>query len=197
MRVRRGCFASGLDRRRGLAALIGAALLLAAGDALAVNLDVDPSQSALAPAVGPASPISGQLSLAIGQYPNAANTTFDVTALDLVSGPYTITLQPVGAPGLGVLAPSGSFLIPTLFVRLDDGASSVDFAIPDISGLFRAAGAGCAYDFCLDTSFEIDTGAGGLLAVTLHAIPEPGTALLVGVGLGGLSAARRFRRTPR
>ena len=193
----RGGRSSRVDARRAAAALIGAALLLGAGDALAVLLDVDSSQSALAPASGPASPISGSLRVAIGQLPPSSNTPFDVTELALDSGPYTITLQPIAAPGLGVLSPSGSFLIPTLFVSLDDGASTVDFAIPDITGLFLAAGPGCGYDFCLETSFEIDTGAGGLLAVSLYAIPEPGTALLVGAGLAGLAAARRIRRAAR
>jgi len=120
-----------------------------------------------------------------------ANTTFDMTNLALSSGAYTISLQPIASPGLGVLAPAGNFLIPTLFLTLDDGSSLLDFALPNIVGQFFGASQGCPHEYCLTTDLQIDTGPGGLLDVSIYAIPEPSTALLVAVGLSGLALQRR------
>jgi hypothetical protein len=174
-----------------IATAIGFALLCGSGPARALVLDADPAQSAITPAGGSASPITGSLNVAIGQLPPVSNTTFDLTEIALNSGGYAISLQSIANPGLGVLAPAGNFLIPTLFVSIDDGVTPVDIALANITGLLFARGPSCAYDYCLTSSFEIDTGAGGLLGVSLYAVPEPSTALLVALGLAGVALERR------
>lgn len=162
-----------------------------AGPAVALVFDADPAQSALAPSGGTPAPLAGSIRVDVGQLPPSATTTFDVKAASLTSGGYSISLQPIANPGLGVLGASGDFLIPTLFLTVGDGTTTFDLALPDISGVLLGNGPGCLHDYCLETSFEIDTGAGGLLAVNLVAIPEPSTALLLGLALVGAAAARR------
>ncbi len=183
------------NRRRHATAAIGAAILVTAlcgsGQALALALDADPAQSSITPAGGSASPITGSLNVAVGQLPPATNTTFDVTQVALNSGGYAISLQSIANPGLGVLSPAGNFLIPTLFLSVDNGVTPIDVALANVTGVLFGRGPGCPYDYCLSSNFEIDSGAGGMLAVSLYAVPEPSTALLVALGLGGLAIQRR------
>ena len=84
---------------------------------------------------------------------------FDVRALSLVaSGPggFTIGLDPgVASPGAGVLNVAGQFLIPTLFLRLDDGLTLTDLALANVTGTLTPSGPGCAYGYCLETGEEI------------------------------------------
>src|SRR5690606_12132178 len=112
------------------------------------------------------------------------------------SGGATITLDPgVASPGLGVLTPAGAFLIPTLFVRIDDG-SAIDLAIPDVTGSVAFGPGGASID-SLVSSFGIDSGPpGGVVTVTVVAVPEPASAALLALGLAGL-AARTARREAR
>jgi hypothetical protein len=169
--------------------------LVLASPVAAIVFDADPAQSTITPPGGSPSPLTGSMRVEIGELPPTTTTTFDVTEAAFASAGYTISLQPIVSPGLGVLSPTGDFLIPTLFLSIDDGASVVDFALPNITGLLLGNGPGCLYEYCLESSFEIDTGGGALIAVDLVAIPEPGTALLVGIGLGAL--ALRGRRAVR
>ena len=70
-----------------------------------------------------------------------------------------------------------------------------DLALTNVTGTFAANGPGCAYTYCLETSFEIDGGAPfGLISVELTAIPEPSTALLVAFGVASLAVAGRRSR---
>lgn len=180
-----------------------AALLLAlappAGAVAIVTLAIDPAQSALVPQIGAAQALTGSITLRVGSLPpGGASTSFDVIALSAsASGGATIGLDPgAGSPGLGVLSPAGSFLIPTLFVRITDGAST-DLAIPDVSGsvTFGAGGASLAG---LVTGFAIDTGApAGVVTVSLAAVPEPAAAALLALGLAALAACRTRREASR
>lgn len=182
-----------------LAALVASLALAAPATALTVvTLALDPGQSALTPAVGTPQSLAGSITLQIGALPlGAANTTFDVIALAATaSGGATITLDPgVASPGLGVLTPAGAFLIPTLFVRIDDG-SAIDLAIPDVTGSVAFGPGGASID-SLVSSFGIDSGPpGGVVTVTVVAVPEPASAALLALGLAGL-AARTARREAR
>lgn len=159
---------------------------------------IDPEFSALTPAVGAPQSLSGTLELVLGaQPPLASNTTFDLTGLDaLASGGLAIGLDPALAnPGAGVLSPSGTFLIPNLFLRLDDGVSVFDLTVPDVFGEYGAL-PGCPVGSCLHTSFDVDTGGPlGVVAVEVYAlVPEPTPLALVVLGLAGLTAARHGAR---
>jgi hypothetical protein len=182
-----------------LRSLLALALVAAfAGPAAAasiVTLALDPTQSSLVPASGPAETLSGTLVLRVGALPlGGSNTTFDVIGLAVTaSGGATIGLDPdVLDPGLGVLRPDGAWLVPTLFVRITQG-SSVDLAIPDLTGSVEF-GPGAASITRLVTSFGIDTGAGGIITVNVVAVPEPGTLLLAATAVTTLALyARRAR----
>jgi hypothetical protein len=177
-------------------ALLAAALLAGAPPAAAVSivtLPIDPAQSALVPDVGAPQTLSGSITFRIGELPvGGAGTSFDVIALAATaSGGATIGLDPALAdPGLGVLSPGGLFLIPTLFVRIGDGATQ-DLAIPDVTGSV-AFGPGGASLTAFAASFVIDTGApAGLVLVNVTSVPEPTAALLLALGLAALGARAR------
>jgi len=174
-----------------------AAALLCASPAAATTLTVlvvDSGQSFLIAEGGPIESLAGSLQLEVGALPvGPGNTTLDVVGLDLhASGGGTIVLDPgQPSPGLGVLASSGAFLIPTLFLRLSDGVTSVDLALPDVTGsvVFGPGGASIAE---LSTGFGVLTPS-GLVDVTLLAVvPEPSSAILAAAGLAAL--VRRGRR---
>lgn len=175
----------------GLALATVVALAAPASALTIVTLALDPAQSALAPDVGAPQSLAGAITLRIGTLPlGATNTTFDVIALSAsASGGATLALDPdVANPGLGVLTPAGTFLIPTLFVRITDGAAT-DLAIPDVTGAV-AFGPGGASIQSLESSFGIDTGppAGVVTVGVVAVVPEPASAALLALGLAGLAA---------
>jgi hypothetical protein len=168
-----------------------------AGAATIVALTVDPSASSLTPDSGPAQALSGTLTLSVGSLPTGgANTPFDVVGLAIsASGGASFALDPgVANPGLGVLSPAGAFLVPTLSLRITDGAT-VDVAIPDLLGnvVFGPGGASLAE---LSVAFDVATG-GGIVHVALRAVPEPRTLALVALGLAALAARRAHGRNVR
>ena len=180
--------------RRLVYVLAAGSVALVAGIAPARALTIDPTRSELTPSAGAPQPLSGTVDVLLGASPPlSANTTFDVTSLDAeASGGLAIGLDPMLAhPGAGVLSPSGSFLVPNLFLHLVDGSSIFDLTVPNVLGSYGAF-AGCPADVCLETSFDVDTGGpSGVVHVELYAVPEPGPAALLVPGLAALSIARR------
>jgi hypothetical protein len=180
-----------------LCALLGLSGVANAGTL--VGLEVDSAASSVAFAGPPpdSRSLSGTLTLELGAVPPlAATTTFDLRALTLLaSGPggFSVGLDPdVANPGAGVLNVAGQFLIPTLFLQLDDGLALTDLALTNVIGTFTPNGVGCPYSYCLETSFEIIGPPGlGLISVELTAIPEPSTALLLALGCASLAVAGR------
>lgn len=173
---------------------LAAALLLLAPAARAVSivtLQLDPELSVLIPEVGAVQALSGTITLEVGDLPlGSGSTSFDVIDLDVTaSGGAAIGLDPaIANPGLGVLTLPGEFLIPTFFLRIDDGTPE-DVAIPDVKGSV-VFGAGDA-PIQLDTSFEIDTGElAGLVQVNVRAVPEPAASALLALGFAAVLALR-------
>jgi hypothetical protein len=161
----------------------------------AATLVIDPALSALTPGAGAPQSLSGIVSIELGaEPPLSSNTTFDLTALAAsASGGLAIALDPsLANPGAGVLSPTGSFLIPNLFLRLSDGSTVFDLTVPDVLGSYGAL-PGCLAAACLQTSFDVDTGGPqGIVSVQVFAaVPEPAPAALVALGLCALAAARR------
>jgi len=192
-----------VQRARRYAPCVLAATLLAlapaAGAVSIVTLPLDPSLSALVPQAGAPQSLSGSITLRVGALPlPGSNTPFDVIGLALTaSGGATIGLDPaIASPGLGVLSPAGAFLVPTLFVRIDDGTIQ-DLAVPDVTGnvTFGAGGASLTR---LDATFAIETGGpAGLVTVTVAAVPEPAAAALLALGLAALGTRRTRTEAPR
>ena len=177
------------------ALLLAAALLAPAPAARAVSivtLPIAPAGSTLVPQVGAPQTLGGSITFRIGTLPlGGSNTPFDVIALSATaSGGATIGLDPaIANPGLGVLTPGGSFLIPTLFLRLDDG-SPLDVAIPDVTGTVTF-GPGGATIAAFSAGFEVDAGApAGIVAVQVSSVPEPAVLALVALGLAAFGARR-------
>ncbi len=179
---------------RPTSALAGAvaATLLLTGPAAAVTFDfiLDAGQSSLGGNLGSAA-LSGTGQLQLGQVPPlAANTTFDAVDLAVTGGGLTITLDGDFAnPGLGVLRPDQTFLIPTLLLRIDDGLVAFDLTVSNVAGSFGPSAA-CGGGPCLETSFQIDSlGPQGILDVALvaNATPEPAVPLLLALGAVGLA----------
>ena len=175
-----------------LMSAVGIALLAPASGA--VVLQVDSSQSSSGGA-----PLSGSISVELGDpLPNMSNTTFDVTAVDITGGGVDGIAVALDQTSFGVLSPSGNFLIPIIFLTLTQNGSTTDFALLDLLGSFTQGPGACgAGAFCLQTDFQIEILSGpnaGIIDVSLTAIPEPGTLLLVGLGLCGLGI-HRPRRT--
>lgn len=162
-----------------LAALFVALATLCASPAWSVVLDVDPTASDVG-----GTPASGSMAVSVGApLPVPSRTTFELTALSVEAGPLSVGLDPsLARPGYGIVDPDGSFLVPTLYLLLSEGGALTPLVIPDLTGSLRAGGDDCVYTYCLDTTFSVAT-SGGLIDVTISAIPEPGTAALVGLGL--------------
>jgi hypothetical protein len=86
----------------------------------------------------------------------------------------------------------GSFSIPTLFLRVDEGLGPFDLAVPNVTGSLAFDPDGDVIG--LASSFEIETSAGIQLVTVTAQIPEPGTALLVALGLSLVATRSRARQ---
>lgn len=177
--------------------LVAIACLLVAGPAAAVSFGPLPvvAPSAIVPDAGPGESLSGSITLDVTTVPVVAATLFSLTDVSvLASGGASFALDPgVASPGLGVVQPNGSFLIPTLFLRVVDGAANFDLAVPNVTGslLFGANGEVVG----LASTFQVDSLTDGVLTVNLVAgVPEPGTALLIAFGVGALALKKETAR---
>jgi hypothetical protein len=160
------------------------------GEAARIRMTLDPAESSLAQEGVSEESLSGLLVLRIDPLPLVGSgASFDVIDLQLTtSGGSTLGLAPgVASPGLGVLGSEGSFLVPTLFVRIT-ADTITDLPIPDVEGevLFDLDGMSIRR---LATEFAIETHA-GIVSVRVVAVPEPHIAVLLVVGLAGLCAGR-------
>jgi len=168
-----------------------------AGPAAAVSfgpLSVTPP-SAIVPPAGTGEALTGSITLDVASIPVVAPTLFRLTDVSvLASGGASFALDSaIASPALGVVQASGAFQIPTLFLRVADGATSFDLAVPNVEGTLLFGSGGDVVG--LTSSFEVDSLTGGILTVNLvAAVPEPGTALLIAFGLAALA---RKKETPR
>jgi len=175
--------------------VLAAVLLAAPAGAVSFGpLPVVPP-SAIVPDVGAGEALGGSLTLDVASVPVAAPTLFSLTDVSvLASGGASFALDPtVLSPALGVVQPDGGFLVPTLFLRVTNGATSFDLAVPNVAGtLFFGPGGGVVG---LASQFEIDSAsAAGVLAVHVVAgVPEPGTVLLLALGLGAIAMKEAVR----
>ena len=168
-------------------ALLGG-MLGSAGPAAALSvftLDLAPSSS-----VG-GEPLAGSLTVAIGTLPLAGNTTLQLTDVAATAGGGSFSLDPsIPTAGLGVAHADGSFLIPTLFLRVDVGTGPLDLAIPNVTGTLELSNGGLTLTR-LETAFDVDAGdPPESIPVRVVATPEPVAAWLVGLGLLLLSLGR-------
>jgi hypothetical protein len=183
-----------LVHRAGLALAL---LLLApaAEAATIVTLDVDVLRSTLTFENGDEVALSGSIVLTIGALPvGASNTTFDVVDLQL-QGSVSVTLDgTVANPGLGVLSPSGRFLVPTLFLDLHDlgGPLAVSDVVGDVT--FGPGGASIQQ---LEVAVDFLSDEAGLVRASLVFVPEPATIALVASALGVLGWMRAQREGAR
>jgi len=191
--------------RRGARSLaLGLALGLLgapAASALPLDLVLDASRSRLESGGAPAAPLSGRLRLDLGALPPLLDPApLAVEELELLGEGLRVTLNPdLASPGLGVLRPDGTFLVPALFVRVDLGSGPIDQTLVDVEGTLRAD-ASCAPlgSPCLETSLAVDTlGPEGVVDVeVVAAVPEPRLVwmLLPALVLGWASRRSRSRR---
>lgn len=144
--------------------------------------------SAIVPDVGPTETLSGSITLSVASVPVSSPTLFSLTNVSVLgSGGASFALDPsVLSPALGVVQATGNFLIPTLFLHIVDGASNFDLAVPNVAGMLFFGAGGSVVGIA--SSFEIDSlSPAGILTVNLLAgVPEPGTALLLALGIAAL-----------
>jgi PEP-CTERM motif len=135
-------------------------------------------------------PLFGSVSIDIASVPYTTPQVFALTDVSITAGGFTFALDPtLASPALGVIHPDGSFLIPTLFLVGNDGASDFDLAIPDVAGTIFDAPNGATG---LATQFQIVDNKNEVFDVELtFAVPEPGTALLLSLGCAALAGRRR------
>ena len=170
-------------------------LLAAPSGAVSVTLPLDSAFSSIDPEFAAAEPLSGLLSFEVGSLPVVGNTSFDAANIAVETGSgLSIILDPnVANPGLGVLNAAGSFLIPTLFIQLDDGGTT-NLTLVDITGtvVFGQDGNSIREIF---TTFTVDSGGpAGIYTVTILAVPEPSALLLMAAGLTSLALGARRNR---
>lgn len=184
-----------MKRSVGCACLVLATLAAATpAHAVSFTLVLDPGASHVAPKDGPPEPLSGTLTLEVPALPLVGSTSFALTDVSVTTGGgRAIALDPaLASPGLGVLHADGSFLLPTLFLRVVDGAGAFDLAVTDVVGVLAVVGSAVVG---LEASFPLDTDPAlpGVGEVVLRAVPEPATGLALGAALAALAARRSAR----
>lgn len=165
-------------------------LSVAVGEARAVPLvlSLDAAQSGISQGGGSAA-LAGTIVLELGALPPVgANTALAVTGLAVTGGGLSIGLDPgLANPGLGVLFPDGSFLIPSLHLSV----SGDDLTVSNVTGTL-APDAACGGALCFLSGFAVDPGPGGIISVNVvAAVPEPARMALLGFLAIAIGALRR------
>ena len=153
--------------------IVGPAVL---AQAVTLPFELDPAQSSLTQDAS-SSPLAGTLTLEVGQLPPVvANTALNVVALAVSTDGLSISLDgSLANPGLGVLFPNGTFLIPSLHLSVDGS----DLTVSDVVGTFGNSAA-CGGVLCFETGFDVDPVSGGIVSIAVvAAVPEPGPLPLV------------------
>lgn len=132
---------------------------------------------------------TGTIAFDIASVPHTTPQLFRLTDVSVAAGSFSFALDPtLASPALGVIQPDGSFLIPTLFLRGNDGSADFDLAIPNVRGTTFGAPNDASGLF---SQFQVDAG-GQILRVALYAqVPEPGTAFLLALGCCALALRTR------
>lgn len=141
----------------------------------------------------------GRIRVEAGTLPLVGPTSFEIVEVDATGSGGTVRLDPeVASAGLGVLAPDGTFLVPTLFLRVGQGGVAQDLAVANVTGSVELDPI-CGNTITdLAASFEVDSGdAEGPLAVAVVATPEPDAAALGAAAALALALCRRARRSAR
>jgi hypothetical protein len=182
--------AAGLVRQLALVAIAGLVFGAGAQDARAVAFG---PLALVAPSDVGGQPLAGTLAGDVASIPVVSPSELRLTDVSISGGGATITLDPtLLSPALGVVQPGGSFTIPTLFLRIDDGVTAFDLGIPNVTGSLSFGPGGDVIG--LASSFEIDTGNCVVLARITAEVPEPGTTLLVALGLSFVATRSRARQ---
>ena len=138
--------------------------------------------------------LTGSIELDVESVPVAAPTLVRLTNVTVQASPSgaTFALDPsVLSPGLGVVQASGAFLIPTLFLRVVDGATSFDLAVPNVEGTLFFDGNGDVVG--LTASFQVESPTDGIVDVDIFA-PEPAGTLLMVCALAALAIKKEMAR---
>ena len=186
-----------LSRRASSRSLVVLAALALAAPAGAVSFGPLPvvPPSGIVPQLGAAETLGGSITLDVASVPVAGPTLFSLTDVSvLASGGASFALDPtVLSPALGVVQADGGFLIPTLFLRVTDGATQLDLAVPNVAGTLFFGADGSVVG--LASSFEVDSlSPAGILAVNVVAgAPEPASGLLLLLGLGAIAVKEKLR----
>ncbi len=164
---------------------------LASSDASAtttLQLSLDPAQSSISNG-STTEPLAGLLGLQLGALPVTSTTALDVVALSLTAPSLSIVLRDdVANPGLGIVEPDGTFLIPLLFVSVSDGSASANVTLIDVTGnLLFDPGSGHPVELDAEIGFEGPTSP---ITASILAVPEPRVAWLAAaiLGFGGCLA---------
>jgi hypothetical protein len=175
-----------------LRALVVAALLFALAPApragaAATHLVLEPESALVFPGSEPI-PLTGSLTIRLGAWPLDGPTTLEVLDLSIGASLVVATLDPeIAAAGLGIAFDDGTFLVPTLFLALEDDfvpTPPVPVAIPDLTGTLAEDGSS---QLVLETAFELEIN-GSTASLVVVAAPEPGAAPLAGAAATVLAA---------
>ena len=135
--------------------------------------------------------LTGGLTFALGDPAPSGNSPFDLVDLALTSTTGVVIGLDLGFanPGLGVLSPSGAFLIPTLLLQVGNGAV-FPLTLSDVTGSVDVPlGEGSVL---VVTSIDVGSGISvQLQAGVASAVPEPGAFALFLCGLGVLRSLGR------
>lgn len=181
--------------KRALAVLTALACLVAAphaGATALARLTLEAGSELVGDGAEPV-PLGGWIELRLAALPGDAPVALEVVRLVVYTGGILeFRLDPeIASPGLGVLFPDGSFLIPTLFLVAGTGVARAPLALPDIEGVLDLSDPAQAV---LEVGFAVEQES-ETVGVSIVAVPEPGAApLAAAAALAALARTHSSRR---